>query len=157
MPVVDSGSSRGDNPQKGGTGSGPRLSPPELWRLGMLMALTMTLHNMPEGFAVAFSAMTDLGPIMALSIAMHNIPEGIIVAGPVFAATGSRWKAVGLALASGMSEPLGACLAVTLVGPFLTHKTLDWMLSFVGGIMVGCARILLFNFVGPVLTLFHPH
>lgn len=37
---------------------------------------------------------------MALAIAVHNIPEGVIVAAPVFAATGSRCKACGLALAS---------------------------------------------------------
>lgn len=64
------------------------------------MALTMTLHNLPEGFAVAFSALTPLGPVMALAIAMHNIPEGIIIAAPIYAATGNRWKAVGLATAS---------------------------------------------------------
>ena len=33
------------------------------------------LHNLPEGFAVAFAAFTDFGPIMALAIAIHNIPE----------------------------------------------------------------------------------
>ena len=44
-------------------------------RLGLLMAVTMTLHNMPEGFAVAFSAYTSFGPVMAVAIAMHNIPE----------------------------------------------------------------------------------
>lgn len=33
----------------------------ELFRLGLLMSLTMTLHNLPEGFAVAFSSLTDLG------------------------------------------------------------------------------------------------
>jgi len=64
------------------------------------MALTMTLHNMPEGFAVAFSAYTPLGPVMAIAIALHNIPEGIIIAAPIYAATGSRWKAIGLATAS---------------------------------------------------------
>ena len=37
---------------------------------------------------------------MALAIAVHNIPEGIIVAAPVFAATGKRWQAIGLAFAS---------------------------------------------------------
>lgn len=39
------------------------------------MAVTMTLHNLPEGFAVAFAAFTDFGPVMALAIAIHNIPE----------------------------------------------------------------------------------
>lgn len=37
---------------------------------------------------------------MALAIALHNIPEGIIIAAPIYAATGSRWKALGLATAS---------------------------------------------------------
>lgn len=46
-----------------------------MMRLGLLMAITMTLHNLPEGFAVAFTAFTPLGPVMALAIAMHNIPE----------------------------------------------------------------------------------
>jgi len=32
-----------------------------LLRLGVLMTITMTLHNMPEGFAVAFSAYTHIG------------------------------------------------------------------------------------------------
>ena len=49
---------------------------------------------------VAFSAFTDFGAVMALAIAVHNIPEGVIVAAPVFAATGSRWKAMGIAVAS---------------------------------------------------------
>lgn len=44
-----------------------------LMRLGLLMAITMTLHNLPEGCAVAFSAFTDFGPLMALAIAVHNM------------------------------------------------------------------------------------
>jgi ZIP family zinc transporter len=49
---------------------------------------------------VAFSAFTDFGAVMALAIAVHNIPEGVIVAAPVYAATNSRWKAMGIAVAS---------------------------------------------------------
>lgn len=82
-----------------------RLRAAELLRLGLLMALTMTLHNLPEGFAVAFSSFTDFGPYMALAIALHNVPEGVIVAAPVFAATGSRWKAMATALASVRRPP----------------------------------------------------
>jgi zinc transporter ZupT len=37
-------------------------------RLGLLMTITLTIHNLPEGFAVAFSAFTNIGPIMALAI-----------------------------------------------------------------------------------------
>ncbi len=67
-----------------------KLRSGELLRLGLLMALTMTLHNLPEGMAVGFSAFTSFGPIMAAAIAVHNIPEGVIVAAPVFAATGEE-------------------------------------------------------------------
>jgi ZIP family zinc transporter len=53
----------------------------------------------------------------------------------MYAATGSRWKALGLATASGLSEPLGALLALLLVKPFLTQSRLHYILGFVGGLM----------------------
>ena len=105
-----------------------------LLRLGMLMALTMTLHNLPEGFAVAFASFTSFGPVMALAVAIHNVPEGLIVAAPIFAATGQRWRAFSVALLSGLSEPLGALVALKFVKPFLTPLRLQYMLAGVGGI-----------------------
>merc|ERR1712130_218013 len=113
-----------------------RLRAAELMRLGLLMCLVMTLHNLPEGFAVAFSSFTDFGPYMAFAIAIHNIPEGVIVAAPVYAATGSRWKAMAIALASGLSEPIGALIALVAVKPFITEEPLHYILVFVGGIML---------------------
>ncbi|GAX81348.1 hypothetical protein CEUSTIGMA_g8779.t1 [Chlamydomonas eustigma] len=112
-----------------------------LLRLGLLMAVTMTLHNMPEGFAVAFSAFTPLGPVMAVAIALHNIPEGIIIAAPIYAATGNRWKALGLATASGLSEPLGALLSLLLLHPFLTPERLQYLLAGTGGLMLAVCYI----------------
>ncbi|RMZ55771.1 hypothetical protein APUTEX25_005812 [Auxenochlorella protothecoides] len=94
-------------------------SPRELLRLGLLMAGTMTLHNLPEGAAVAFSSFTPLGPLMALAIAVHNVPEGVIVAAPVYAATG----------------PLGALLVICVARPALTATRLQLMLAGVGGLM----------------------
>jgi ZIP family zinc transporter len=61
--------------------------------------------------------------------------QGVIVAAPMYAATGSRWKALGLATASGLSEPVGALLALLLVKPFLTEARLHYILGFVGGLM----------------------
>lgn len=57
---------------------------------------------------------------------MHNIPEGIIVAAPIYAATGSRFYAVGLSAASGLSEPLGAVLALVFIKPYLTPLRLQY-------------------------------
>ena len=63
---------------------------------------------------------------------MHNIPEGIIVAAPIYAATGSRLQALGIATASGLSEPLGALAALLFVKPFLTPARLQCALAFTG-------------------------
>lgn len=36
----------------------------------------------------------------------------------------------------GLSEPLGALMALLLIKPFLTPMRLQYMLAFVGGVMV---------------------
>ncbi len=112
-----------------------QMSKARLMRLGLLMAITMTLHNLPEGFAVAFSSYTSVGPVMAAAIGVHNVPEGIIVAAPVFAATGSRKKALLMATVSGLSEPAGALLALCFIKPYLTAMLLQYLLASTGGMM----------------------
>jgi ZIP family zinc transporter len=111
------------------------MSKARLMRLGLLMAITMTLHNLPEGFAVAFSSYTSVGPVMAAAIGVHNVPEGIIVAAPVFAATGSRKRALLMATVSGLSEPAGALLALCFIKPYLTPILLQYLLASTGGMM----------------------
>lgn len=72
---------------------------------------------------------------VALAVGIHNVPEGLIVAAPIYAATGSRTRAFGVALLSGLSEPLGALFALLFVKPYLTPLRLQYMLACVGGIM----------------------
>ncbi len=118
-----------------------KMSKARLMRLGLLMAITMTLHNLPEGFAVAFSSYTSVGPVMAAAIGVHNVPEGIIVAAPVFAATGSRRRALLMATVSGLSEPAGALLALCFVKPYLTPTLLQYLLAATGGMMSAVCAI----------------
>lgn len=61
--------------------------------------------------------------------------QGLIVAAPIYAATGSRWKSVALATASGLSEPLGALLGLLVAKPLLVESLLPNVLSCVGGVM----------------------
>ena len=115
-----------------------------LLRLGVLMAVTMTLHNLPEGFAVGVAALTDSGPLIAMGIGLHNIPEGVVIAAPIYAATGSRLRAVGAALASGLSEPLGAAAALALVrasGASVDEAALHALLAAVGGLMFAVCAV----------------
>jgi zinc transporter ZupT len=50
-------------------------------------------------------------------------------------------------LSQGLSEPLGALIALLFVKPFLTPLLLQYMLAFVGGIMVCHAQQTLVSFL----------
>ena len=65
-------------------------------RMGIMLALSIAIHNFPEGlatFAISLNGLDVALPII-IAIALHNIPEGIAVAVPIHQATGSRWKAL---------------------------------------------------------------
>jgi zinc transporter, ZIP family len=111
---------------------------PDLYRIGVLLAIGITIHNLPEGIAVAFSAVSSwhLGLTAAIAIALHNIPEGISISMPIYYATKSRAKAFWYSLVSGLSEPFGALLALLLLGSVLDEQLLAVILSAVAGIMV---------------------
>jgi len=110
------------------------------WRLGMIMLLTLTAHNFPEGLAVSVSNLKGgtLGFDVTLAISLHNIPEGLAIAVPMYAATGSRSYAIAMACLSGLSEPLGALFALTFLRPLFA--TWPWLVSYVlvyvAGIMI---------------------
>lgn len=108
------------------------------WRLSMLLMLALTAHNFPEGLAVAVSSLQSdrLGFVVMAAIAVHNIPEGIAIAMPVLDATGSRMKAMQMATLSGLAEPLGALVAVTLMPEGGAQgRSMDALLCVIGGIM----------------------
>ena len=92
-----------------------------LMRMGIFTALAITIHNFPEGLVTFLSALEDpsLGLAIAIAIALHNIPEGISVSVPIFYATGSRKKAFGYSMLSGLAEPFGAGVAYLLMRMFL--------------------------------------
>ena len=113
------------------------------WRLGVLMMITLTLHNLPEGMAVTVATLTSAraGLTVMIAIAIHNIPEGLAIAIPVYAATGDRWKAMGCTLASGMSEPIGARISILVLRPFLNEDVVDNASCAVGGIMMAVSAL----------------
>ena len=109
-----------------------------LMRTGMLIALGIGVHNFPEGLATFAGTLEDihLGIAIAVAIAIHNIPEGLAVSAPIYAATGSRKKAFFWSFLSGVSEPIGACLAAIMLLPFLSKVVIGWLLAAVAGIMI---------------------
>lgn len=109
-----------------------------LLRVGLLSGAALMLHNLPEGVAVfaGTSADISLGASLAGAIALHNIPEGISTAMPVYAATKSRAKAIGMAAVSGLAEPLGAVITYIITGGKVSERTLSVIFSAVAGLMV---------------------
>ncbi|EQC24848.1 hypothetical protein SDRG_17263, partial [Saprolegnia diclina VS20] len=107
-------------------------------RTGVLTAIALAIHNLPEGVATYTAAVRDLkvGATLAIGIALHNLPEGIAVATPVYFATGSRWKAFLWACGSSLAEPLGAILAFFILGDGLNPTVEGVMFGIVTGMMV---------------------
>ena len=108
-----------------------------------MLALAVTIHNLPEGMAVgvvfagADSGVTNISLASAvavsLGIAIQNVPEGAIISMPMRAAGNSRWKSFLLGSLSGAVEPVGA-VAVLLLASLLM-PVLPYMLAFAAGAM----------------------
>jgi ZIP family zinc transporter len=109
-----------------------------LKRTGIMVALSVGIHNFPEGVATFTSALTspDIAIPITVAIAIHNIPEGIAVAVPIYHALGSRKKAFWYSFLSGVSEPIGALLAFIFLFRFWTPTLNGIILAIVAGIMV---------------------
>jgi ZIP family zinc transporter len=109
-----------------------------LCRVGLMTSLGIAIHNLPEGMTVALVSLADLklGLAIAIAIAIHNIPEGIACAVPLYCATEDRKKSCLVSFAAGMTEPLGAIIAILLLYPFLSPTVLAASSALVAGIMV---------------------
>ncbi|MCK5240081.1 MAG: ZIP family metal transporter [Candidatus Thorarchaeota archaeon] len=112
---------------------GPSSAMTKIW----LLILAITIHNFPEGLAVGVSFGTgDLagGMAVAVAIGLQNIPEGLAVAAPMVREGYSRRYAAGLALATGLVEPIGGILGVSIVT--VAVFLLPYGLAFAAGAMV---------------------
>lgn len=110
----------------------------KLKRVGIMVALSIAIHNFPEGIATFTTALGSLEvaiPIV-IAISIHNIPEGIAVSVPIYHATGSKSKAFWYSFASGLAEPLGALIAYFFLLPFWSLTLNGIVLAAVAGIMI---------------------
>lgn len=114
----------------------------QLSRTAML-ALAVTIHNLPEGMAVgvvfagADNATSNISLTSALAvsvgIAIQNIPEGAIISMPMRAEGNSHLRSFLIGSLSGAVEPIGA-VAVLLLASVLV-PVLPYMLAFAAGAM----------------------
>ena len=109
-----------------------------------MLALAVTIHNLPEGMAVGvvfagtqdeqadISLMSALA--MSIGIAIQNIPEGAIISMPMRAAGNSRWRSFIIGSLSGVVEPVGGLLIILLASLFL--PAMPYLLAFAAGAML---------------------
>lgn len=119
--------------------SGNDLNKKSLMRIGVVVAISLFIHNIPEGIATFTAVMSNnlmIAIPVTVAIAIHNIPEGIAVSVPIFHATGNRKKAFWLSFLSGLAEPLGAVLAYLFLMPFWTPMLNGIVMAAVAGIMI---------------------
>ena len=112
-----------------------------LYKLGIISAITLVLHNIPEGIITFLTSGTDLnlGIKIAIAITLHNIPEGICIAVPIYYSTKKKGRAILTTLISGLSEPLGAILAYLFLYKYITIDILHIIFIIVAGIMITLA------------------
>ncbi len=111
----------------------------------IMLVLSITLHNIPEGLAVgvAFGMMQRggyspealMGAVsIAIGIGLQNFPEGAAVSLPLRRDGCGRWRSFLLGQASGMVEPIAGVLGAVLV--VWVEAMLPFALSFAAGAMI---------------------
>ena len=106
-------------------------------KAGILTAVVVAIHNLPEGLATFFLTAQDvmLGIGIVVAIAIHNIPEGMAISIPVYQATHSKRKAFLYSFLSGMAEPIGGIVGFVIIKSLFPNLCIGILFSLVAGIM----------------------
>ncbi len=109
-----------------------------LSKLGIMSALAIGIHNVPEGLALFTSGIKDMAlayPV-ALAVIIHNVPLAVAISVPLVYSTGSRKKAFLYTSLVGLMQPIGAIIGYMLLANFLNDMVFGILLSLVAGIMI---------------------
>ena len=110
----------------------------KLYKIGIISAIIIVLHNIPEGIITYITASNNikLGLALSLAITLHNIPEGISISIPIYYSTNSRFKAFIYTFISGISEPLGAVISYLFLSKYINNFILGIIYSIIAGMML---------------------
>jgi ZIP family zinc transporter len=95
------------------------------WRLALLVAIGIGLHNLGEGLAIGSAyaiGSLALGATLIVGFALHNTTEGLAIVAPVADGVPGRLSALlprlaGLGLLAGAPAVLGAWIGATALNP----------------------------------------
>lgn len=105
-------------------------------RKALLLVAVMTVHSFAEGVGVgvAFGGGEELGLVTAIAIAIHNIPEGLAISLVLVPQGLSVMRAAGWSVFSSLPQPLVAVPAFLFVAVF--DGLVPVGLGFAGGAML---------------------
>jgi len=111
------------------------LADTRLVRSVSLVVGGLILHDVPEGFAMAnaYLASPSLGLLVALAIALHNLPEELAMAVPAVTVRSRRFL-LQAAVLSALAEPLGAVLGLLAVAADPSLNA--YFMAFAAGAMI---------------------
>lgn len=109
-----------------------------LTKLGLMSAIAIAIHNIPEGLALFTAGLKDitLAYPIAAAVIIHNIPLSIAISVPLYYSTGSKKKAFLYTLLVGLCQPIGAILGYVLLSNFFNDLVFGILFSIVAGIMI---------------------
>jgi ZIP family zinc transporter len=113
---------------------------------GLLVLGAMSLHRLPEGFAIgagfAASRLMPLGIMLAVAVAVQNAVEGMVMAAPLKRGGLKPTRLLGLVAATGLTVPIAGMFGYALVAR--AAGALPFMLSMAAGALIylTCSEII---------------
>lgn len=120
-----------------------------LKRIGVLSAIAMFIHNVPEGIICATTSFKNykIGLKICLLIMIHNIPEGLSISLPLYNSGESRLKSFIYTLFSSSGELFGVLLSI-LFYKYINNIIMYLLLITTAGIMLSVS----INKIKPILN-----
>ncbi len=105
-----------------------------LARTGLLLALGMAIHNLPQGIALGGGVTSGIAFSLALLLFSHNIPEGMAMAIPLRLGGVGKGRILSIALLSALPTVLGAAIGSLVSG--ISDQLMGVCVAFAGGAMI---------------------
>ncbi len=105
-----------------------------LVRAGLLLAVGIAIHNLPQGIALGSGIASGFGVVLALLLLLHNVPEGMAMAIPLKIGGVSHRKILWIALVAAIPTVIGAIIGVAVAN--ISPIFIGGSVAFAGGAML---------------------